>query len=98
MFDLTEVETRIIEHLEERGGETRSLFRLCVDLGIDYHNTHRRVSILEMLGLLIVHRSRGKPMIIQLTAPIVTAADAADTDVSGSLVVLFDHQTNSPTR
>ncbi len=76
MFELTASERRLLDHLEKQGGRAASLFQLCQQLDLDYHHTWQRVTILEMLGLLITRRSQGKPMIIELTAPIAAADDA----------------------
>jgi hypothetical protein len=75
MIPLTAVETQLIQSITACGGQVSSLYRLAMDLGIDYGHARQRISVLELLGLLLIERSKGHPLIITIADPTQTLTE-----------------------
>jgi hypothetical protein len=80
MLQLTKIEKAILRSLNEAGGEINSLWKLANELEIDYSHAHQRANVLEILGIIVIERCRGRPLLLKLVtddAAIPAEADSA---------------------
>ena len=67
MHGLTGVAVQILSEIERRGGSTKSLFRLTLDLGLDYKNAWHTVKKLENgRRLNVLRRGSGSALEMRL--------------------------------